>query len=151
MAHKTAPPPSSPEALHRMRTTRRRDTTAEVALRSELHKLGLRFRVDRPVLPGSRRRADIVFVGAQIAVFVDGCFWHSCPRHATRPKANRSWWDQKLAANRQRDTATNRQLRRAGWRVVRIWEHESPVVAAARVTRLVRTLRRHQAGDEGVD
>lgn len=137
------PAASSPEALRRMRATRRRDTPGELAVRRLLHARGLRFHVDRQVLPETRRRADIVFPGAKVAAFIDGCFWHSCPRHRTQPKANAAWWATKLKRNRQRDADTNRQLRRAGWEVVRVWEHEAPAAAAARVanTVLVRLRR----------
>jgi DNA mismatch endonuclease, patch repair protein len=116
----------------------RRDTLPELALRSELHRRGLRFRVDRAPLPGLRSRADIVFGPARVAVYVDGCFWHSCPEHATQPKANAEWWEQKLKRNRERDAQTNRALRENGWEVVRIWEHEDPVAAADRVELVVR-------------
>jgi DNA mismatch endonuclease, patch repair protein len=135
------PKASSPEALHRMKGTRRRDTGAELAVRSALHGAGLRYRVDRPIL-GMRRRADIVFVSAKVVVFIDGCFWHCCPVHRTYPRANAKWWAAKLETNRRRDTDTNRELRKAGWTVVRVWEHENPETAAARIIRLVRTRRR---------
>ena len=69
----------------RMRAQRERDTGIERALRSALHARGLRFRLHRRVLPGSRREADLVFPGPRVAVFVDGCFWHGCPEHATWP------------------------------------------------------------------
>jgi DNA mismatch endonuclease (patch repair protein) len=116
----------------------RRDTLPELALRSELHRRGLRFRVDRAPLPGFRSRADIVFGPARVAVYVDGCFWHSCPEHGTRPKANAEWWEQKLRRNRERDAETDRVLREQGWEVMRIWEHEDPVEAADRVVAAVR-------------
>ncbi len=138
-AQKRTPPASSSEALRRMLATRRRDTSGEVALRRLLHGCGLRFRVDRQILPGSRRRADIVFVSAKVAVYLDGCFWHSCPVHRTKPKANAGWWAAKLAENRRRDADTNRQLREAGWLVERVWEHEAPEAAAARIEHIVRT------------
>ena len=125
-----------------MQVTRRRDTAAEIAIRRALHAGGLRFRVDRPVLPGMRRRADIVFVTAKVAVFVDGCFWHCCPIHRTHPRANAKWWAAKLEANRRRDGDTNRQLRKAGWMVTRVWEHEAPEDAAARIIKLVLQRRR---------
>jgi DNA (cytosine-5)-methyltransferase 1 len=145
-----SPAASSPEALHRMRVTRQRDTPGEVALRQILHARGLRFRVDKTILPGLRRRADIVFPRAKMAVFVDGCFWHSCPTHKTQPKANAKWWARKLAMNRQRDIDTNRQLRKGGWYVERIWEHETPAAAASRVIKLVheRLRRRPEHGQE---
>jgi DNA mismatch endonuclease, patch repair protein len=111
----------------------RRDTQPELAIRSELHRRGFRFRVDRPPVPGLRSRADIVFGPARVAVYVDGCFWHSCPEHGTKPKANAVWWEHKLARNQERDRETDRVLRERGWRVVRIWEHEDAVEAADRV------------------
>lgn len=70
-----------------------------------------------------RVRPDFVFRAARLAVFVDGCFWHGCPRHGTRPKGNAAFWRRKFAANIARDRRVDRALRRAGWRVLRIWEH----------------------------
>ena len=133
-----APKPSSPEALRRMRTTGRRDTQPELALRKELHGLGLRYRVDRPPIKGSRRRADVVFAKAQVAVYVDGCFWHGCPEHGTWPKANADWWRAKIQRNQERDEDTDQGLRENGWVSVRVWEHEDPKVAASRIAALVR-------------
>ncbi len=118
-----------------MARTGQRDTAAELRLRAELHRRGLRYRVDVAPIMGLRRRADVVFTRQRLAVFVDGCFWHGCPEHATWPKHNAAWWREKLERNRQRDRETDRQLRAAGWRVVRVWEHEDPVVAADRVQR----------------
>jgi DNA mismatch endonuclease (patch repair protein) len=115
----------------------RRDTLPELAIRSELHRRGFRFRVDRAPLPGLRSRADIVFGPARVAVYVDGCFWHSCPEHGTKPKANAEWWERKLERNRERDAETDRALREQGWEVVRIWEHEDPGEAAERVIRAI--------------
>ncbi len=132
------PVPSSAAKSAEMSKLGQRDTSPELALRSELHRRGLRFRVDRAPLPGLRSRADIVFGPARVAVYVDGCFWHSCPEHGTRPKANAEWWEQKLSRNRERDAETDRALRENGWEVVRIWEHEDPVEAADRVTRVLR-------------
>lgn len=107
-----------------MENQRRRDTDPELALRRALHAEGKRFRVDVKVLPGSRRRADIVFSRLRVAVFVDGCFWHGCPEHGTIPSSNRAWWIAKLKGNVDRDRDTDRQLQEAGWTVVRVWEHE---------------------------
>lgn len=122
----------------RMSRQRSRDTDPERVLRSLLHRMGLRFRVHRRPVPGLRREADLVFVGPRVAVFVDGCFWHCCPEHATSPRANGAWWATKLAANVARDRDTDRRLEEAGWRVVRVWEHEDPARAAARVAKVVR-------------
>lgn len=133
--------PSSEAARLRMRRTRQRETAPELRLRSALHAVGARFRVQRPPLPGMRRRADVVFPRERVAVFADGCFWHSCPEHATVPKANRRWWVAKLDANVRRDTDTDARLAAAGWAVVRVWEHEDPREAAARVFAVVQERR----------
>jgi DNA mismatch endonuclease (patch repair protein) len=127
------PAASDRAARVRMTRQRRRDTAPELALRRELHRRGRRFRVDLAPLPGLRRRADLVFPRQRLAVYVDGCFWHCCPQHATRPKANTDWWSSKLAANVDRDRDTDRRLARAGWRAVRVWEHEPVESAVLRV------------------
>lgn len=125
-------------ASRRMSTARRRDTAAELALRRELHRRGLRYRVVYP-LPGQRRRTiDVAFTKVRVAVFVDGCFWHGCPEHGTKPRSNSEWWRTKLAANRSRDDDTDRLLAELGWTVVRIWEHEPVEIAADRVAAVVR-------------
>lgn len=126
-----------------MSRTGRRDTRPEIALRRALHARGLRFRVDRPVLPDRRRRADIVFGPSRVAVLIDGCFWHGCPEHATFPKANQGYWREKIETNRLRDRDTDTRLRAAGWEVVRIWEHENVAESADRIERIV-TERRPQ-------
>lgn len=119
----------------RLSKQRRRDTKPEVALRRELHRRGLRYFVDRAPLKGMRRRADVVFPRRKVAVYVDGCFWHSCPVHATKPRNNAQWWADKLAANVARDRDTDSKLTAAGWTVVRIWEHEPIPDAAETVLR----------------
>ena len=116
-----------------MRANRRRDTAPELALRRELHARGLRYRVDYPPIRDLRCRADIVFTRARLAVFVDGCFWHSCPLHATRPTANGDWWRDKLETNVRRDRRNDLELAQAGWTVLRIWEHEPAETAIQRV------------------
>jgi DNA mismatch endonuclease (patch repair protein) len=138
MGQSDTPPASSELARQRMVNQRQRDTTPEVALRRELHRIGLRFRVDRAPIPGIRRKADIVFASANVVVFVDGCFWHSCPEHGTLPKTNREWWRLKLEGNCQRDLDTDRKLQGIGWKVIRVWEHEDPIASAAVVAQIVR-------------
>ena len=123
---KTPPAPSSSAASATMRANRRRDTKPELLLRSALHRRGWRFRVDFPLRTEDRRvRPDIVFTRRRVAVFVDGCFWHSCPLHGGRPRANATYWEQKLLRNVDRDKADSDSLERSGWTVVRVWEHES--------------------------
>jgi DNA mismatch endonuclease, patch repair protein len=138
LSHSSRPTPSDPSVTSRMSRQARRDTAPEVALRRELHRRGLRFRVDWP-LPGMpRRRADIAFTRSRVAVFVDGCFWHSCPEHRTAPVANSAWWDAKLEANARRDRHTNEHLAALGWIVLRFWEHEDPLTAADAVEAVAR-------------
>ena len=129
--------PSSPEASRRMAKVRQKGTGAEVVLRRELYQRGLRYRVGFEVLKKPRRVADIVFPGLRIAIFVDGCFWHGCPEHATWPKQNSEFWRQKIEANRARDADTNERLRSIGWTVLRFWEHEPPTEAAEIVVQTV--------------
>jgi DNA mismatch endonuclease, patch repair protein len=131
-SHVERPQPSDPGVSVRMRAQAEHDTRPEVALRRLLHAAGLRYRLHRPV-PGTRREIDIAFVGPRLAVFVDGCFWHGCPDHGSVPRANAEWWAAKLAANCDRDRDTTRRLTESGWRVLRIWEHETAVAAATHV------------------
>ena len=132
------PPASSAGVAARMSRARRRDTAPEVAIRREAHRRGLRYRVDTPVVGVPRRRPDIVFTRQRVTVFVDGCFWHSCPVHATVPKSNRDWWVAKLERNVVRDRETDDRLRALGWTVLRFWEHEDPIAAVDVIERVVR-------------
>lgn len=120
-----------------MSRTGARDTAPELALRRALHASGLRYRVQRQLLSGVRRRADVVFGPAKVAVFVDGCFWHGCPEHATWPKHNRDFWREKIESNRRRDHDTDARLAAAGWLVIRVWQHEDPLLAAERIAATV--------------
>lgn len=134
----TRPIASSDDALRRMTRQGRRDTRPELMLRRELWRRGLRYRVDARPIASMRRRADLLFVGARVAVFVDGCFWHSCPEHGTAPRANAEWWKLKLTANVRRDRDTDRRLVEAGWTSLRVWEHEG-LAAADRIEQAVRS------------
>ncbi|SFW54906.1 very short patch repair endonuclease [Amycolatopsis australiensis] len=128
---------TTPQTRSRMSRQKSRNTQVEVALRKALHAAGLRYRVHRRPVKDVRREADIVFVGAKVAVFVDGCFWHGCPEHATWPKNNAQFWRDKIEGNRHRDTETDARLTDAGWLAVRVWEHEAVDVAADRVREAV--------------
>lgn len=130
---------SSPATRRTMLGNRRRDTKPEVALRSALHAAGLRFRKDyRLDVGGLRLRPDIVFTRAKVAVFVDGCFWHSCPAHGNQPSRNADYWIPKLARNVERDREQDATLAAHGWTSIRIWEHENPIETAIRVGEIVR-------------
>lgn len=116
-----------------MQANRSRDTSPEIAVRRFLHAWGLRYRVDFRLAPPLRRRADIVFTRARVAVFIDGCFWHGCERHYQAPRANHDFWASKVNQNRLRDLETDRILRGEGWQVLRYWEHEAPEGVAASI------------------
>jgi DNA mismatch endonuclease (patch repair protein) len=133
------PLPPSPLTRRRLSTQRTRDTAPELHLRRELHRRGRRFYVDRAPLTGLRRRADLVFPRRKVAVYVDGCFWHCCPDHATHPKHNAAWWAAKLTTNVARDRDTDARLTAAGWVVVRVWEHQAPTEGADLVERALST------------
>lgn len=133
---------SSPAVRSRMQRQSTRETGPELALRSLLHRQGLRFRVHRRPVAGLRRVADIVFPTEKVAVFVDGCFWHVCPDHASWPVSNADFWSEKLIRNAERDRETDVRLAEEGWNVVRVWEHEDPAEAASLVVAAVRRSRR---------
>lgn len=130
-----------PVVSMRMSRVRGRDTRPELAVRSELHRRGLRYRVNKRPLPALRRTADIVFGPARIAVMIDGCYWHGCPDHYRPSTKNAGFWREKLKDNQRRDAETNDALREAGWQVLRFWEHEDPLEIAEHVHQAVRTAR----------
>ena len=116
---------------------RSRDTRPELLIRRALHARGFRFRVDLRPEPTLRTRADIVFTRRRIAVYIDGCFWHGCPLHATTPKSNESYWLPKLARNAERDAQSTASLEERGWLVLRFWEHESVDAVVARIAEML--------------
>jgi DNA mismatch endonuclease, patch repair protein len=110
------------------------NTAPEIQLRRALHAAGLRYRINYPIrLDGRLLRPDIAFTRSRVAVFVDGCFWHCCPRHGQIPGTNTGFWTAKLEANAERDRRQNQLLTNAGWQVVRLWEHESVEVGLTAV------------------
>jgi len=125
-----------------MKANRRTDTKPELALRAALHAKGYRYRKDfRLDLPLRRVRPDIAFTRRKVAVFIDGCFWHACPDHGSKPKNNDWYWSPKLARNVERDRAADDALANAGWTVVRLWEHVPLADAVAVVIAAVGTPR----------
>ena len=127
------PEPLDDVVRRRMERQVRRDTSVEVAIRRRLHALGYRYRVDHRLERSLRCRGDIVFTRRRVVVFVDGCFWHACPIHATAPKNNAVWWREKLAGNVARDQRNRQALAELGWTVVQVWEHEDPADAVGRI------------------
>lgn len=133
-----APEPLDDATRARMRRQKRRDTNLEMQVRRRLYAAGRRYRVDFRPEKSLRCRADIVFLRAKVAVFIDGCFWHGCPIHATQPKNNSTWWRAKLDANMDRDRRHSAALTALGWTVLRFWEHEDPTVIATKIQDLLR-------------
>lgn len=124
-----------------MQSNKGRDTKPELALRSAVHALGLRYRVSVRPLKQVRRTADLVFTKTKVAVFMDGCFWHGCPDHHTVAVTNSAFWAAKVDRNRERDRETDRWLADAGWTTIRIWEHEDADEAACRIREIVEARR----------
>ena len=119
--------------MSRIRGRGNKDT--ELALAKLLRRHGITgWRRNQPVFG----KPDFVFRQVRLALFVDGCFWHGCPKHATKPANNRAFWRRKLSSNKTRDRLVTRTLRKTGWRVLRIWEHE---LAKKNETRLVKRLK----------
>jgi DNA mismatch endonuclease (patch repair protein) len=107
------------EVMSRIRGRGNKDT--ELALAKLLRRHGIKgWRRNQPVFG----KPDFIFPKLKLAIFVDGCFWHGCPKHATKPKNNRAFWHRKLSANKKRDRLVTQTLRKLGWQVLRIWEHE---------------------------
>ena len=115
-----APTASSEHVKSSMKGNKGKNTKPELLLRSELHKAGLRVRIHYNLIG----KPDIVFPSKRVAVFVDGCYWHGCPKCYKEPKTNTEYWKNKIARNQQRAKTVRRQLNRNGWRVMRVWEHE---------------------------
>ena len=119
-----------------MSRIRSRNTRPELALRKALWHAGLRYRLSVK-LPG---RPDLTFRKAKVVVFVDGCFWHGCPKHLVWPRNNAPFWKSKISGNIDRDKAVTRELRITGWLVIRLWEHSvkhNPERCVKRVMRAV--------------
>ena len=132
-----------------MQGNRSRDTKPELAIRRILHAAGLRYRVHRAPLKDLRRRADIVFGPAKIAVFIDGCYWHGCPEHYVAPKTNPAYWSPKIAGNIARDRDTDEKLAAAGWLVLRFWAHQDPAACAQIIVTGVAEARAQVAAGQG--
>jgi len=124
-----------------MKANRGVNTKPELMLRRIVHKSGLRYAIDVRPEPGINRRADLVFRSAKVAVFVNGCFWHGCPKHYVPPKSNKKFWSQKIVRNKARDLETKLLLTRLGWRVLVFWEHQDYIVCAQKVVECVVSRR----------
>lgn len=104
-----------------MSRIRSKGTTLEIKFRKSLWKLGLRYRKNSPEYFG---KPDLIFISKKTAIFLDSCFWHGCKQHCRLPGSNREYWFSKIQRNTQRDKKVNSKLRKQGWHVLRIWEHD---------------------------
>lgn len=127
-----------------MSRVRQHGTDLERRLRSAIRKSGLRYR-SNVKLPGT---PDIAIRSVKIAIFVDGCFWHGCRLHGTMPKTNRYFWREKIRRNRERDEGVDFALRKLGWKVVRVWEHDIKKSTDRVVERLLNLVERRLRTDE---
>ena len=124
-----------------MQSNKGADTKPELIVRSALHAKGHRYHVNYRPLSDKRRSVDIAFPATRLAVFIDGCFWHGCPAHGTMPATNSRYWSAKIARNRERDLETAILLERAGWRSLRLWEHEPVSVCVDAIERELVVIR----------
>ena len=146
-----APPASTQRTRRSMVSNRSRDTGPELRVRRALHRAGFRYRIHYQAVAGLRCAVDIAFTKQKIAVFIDGCFWHSCPDHVSRaPRIGTShadWWIAKLYRNVERDHRVDEALSQAGWTVVRFWEHEAPEYIVEQLQLLLgRRVSEHRLG-----
>jgi DNA mismatch endonuclease, patch repair protein len=107
------------DVMSRIRGRGNKDTELALAKLFRRHKI-TGWRRNQKILG----KPDFIFPKLKLALFVDGCFWHGCPKHGTQPRGNRVFWKNKFARNMARDVLVTRTLRRSGWRVLRIWEHD---------------------------
>lgn len=121
-----------------MRKTRSKNNSLEVAVRRGLYASGLRYRIHYPIPGMLRRSSDIAFPQLRIAVFLDGCFWHSCPIHRSSPKTNVAFWGEKLRRNVERDRSTEDHLHSLGWETVRFWAHQAPEEIVRDICSIIR-------------
>ena len=128
-----------------MRANKGVDTGPEIRLRSLVHRAGLRYAIDVRPESDINRRADLVFREAKVAVFVNGCFWHGCPKHYSPPKSNKRYWSEKVRRNRERDAETRSLLKRRGWRVLVFWEHQPAQRCSERVVSIVSERKKRLA------
>jgi len=125
------------EVMSRIRGSGNKGT--ELALAKLFRRYGITgWRRNQPLFG----KPDFTFRLQRVVVFVDGCFWHGCPRHFTMPVNNQAFWERKLAANKKRDQLVTRTLRKQGWLVIRVWEHDLSTsgLLTSRLSKIIKML-----------
>lgn len=135
-----------PQRSFNMSRIRGKNTLPETVIRSRLRAVGIRGYRIHSNLPG---RPDIVFKGAKLAIFIDGCFWHKCPVDYQEPETRRDFWANKIGGNVSRDREVDKVLKDSGWTVLRIWEHEVRRSPESAIGSIVRCLARARAKRSG--
>jgi len=133
------PKPKSAAVSKHMSGIRTKRTGVEQRARKVLRCEGLKFKGNVKSLPGS---PDLVIPALGLVIFVNGCFWHGCPRCYTAPKHNRTWWNKKISGNRRRDRRVTQKLRGRGYSVIHLWEHDSDKRMQVRVRGALKTLKK---------
>ena len=113
-----------------------KNTKPEITIRQLIWKKGYRYRIGH----GLMGKPDMVFPSYNIAIFIDGCFWHGCPKHYRMPSSNVKYWKQKISQNKKRDRKINKQLKKEGWKIIRIWEHDIKQNPEKTVKRIIKKL-----------
>ena len=129
---------TTPDVSARMKRVRTSRTSAEREVEKVLRRVGLRYKRNMKLLPGT---PDFLIKEENLAVFVDGCFWHGCPRCFSGTKRNRKWWNEKILANKRRDRRMDARLRKLGYRVMHIREHNSQIQVQRRLLAFVKSQR----------
>ena len=133
------PKPKSAAVSKHMSGIRTKRTGVEQRARKVLRGERVKFKGNVKSLPGS---PDLVIPELGLVIFVNGCFWHGCPRCYTAPKHNRAWWNKKISANRKRDRRVTRKLRNQGYSVIHLWEHDSDKRMQVRVRGALRSSKK---------
>ena len=128
---------TDPAVTLRMKLVKSKGTKLEKQLHERLKREKVSFKYQE-IISGIKYKPDFILKKYRIAILVNGCFWHVCPRHCSWPKTNADWWRAKLLANVKRDRKIDRILRQNGWSVVHIWEHEKLDHAMTRVRCMIR-------------
>ena len=122
---------------HCMSQIKSKNTKPEIIIRKLIWKEGYRYRIGHGLIG----KPDMVFPSSRVVVFIDGCFWHGCPKHCKMPLSNIKYWEQKIFGNKKRDSKINKRLRKEGWKVIRVWEHNVKNNPKKTITKITACLK----------